>query len=241
MWEIRKKFKDYEQRKIYLGVLDESTLFTLYKLSNKGYFDILHGFLKQGKESSILLAENKKGEKIAVKIHAIEAGNFKKIWPYLEGDRRFIGIKRTKRGIIYAWCKKEFKNMKIAYEKAKIPSPEPIAQMNNVLLMEFLGENFKPAPRLNEINLEKPEKVFEKIKSYIKKLYEKGLIHGDLSFFNILWYKNKPYIIDFSQGVLVNHPNAEFLLRRDIKNICLDFKKYGIECDEEKMYEEVIS
>ncbi len=240
MWEIRKKFKDYEQRKIYSGVLDESTLFTLYKLSNKGYFDILHGFLKQGKESSVLLGE-KEGEFVAIKIHALEAGNFKKIWPYLEGDRRFFNIKRTKRGIIYTWCKKEYKNMIIAYEKAKINAPRPIAQLNNVLIMEFLGENFTPAPRLTDVHLENPEDIFKTIIYFIKKLYKNNLIHADLSFYNILYFEEKPYFIDFSQGVLTSHPNAEYLLKRDIKNICQDFKRYEIDCDEEKIYEEVIS
>ncbi|HIQ49643.1 MAG TPA: serine protein kinase RIO [Nanoarchaeota archaeon] len=239
MWEIRKKFKDYEQRKVFAGVLDEQTLFTLYKLSNKGYFEILHGFIKQGKESCVLLAEQKNKNLVAVKIHAIAAGNFKKIWPYLEGDPRFYNIKHNRRAIIFAWCKKEFKNMKIAF-KANVPCPEPIAQMNNVLIMEFLGEDFKPAPRLVDIELENPEKVFNEIIEYIKLLYKANLVHGDLSFYNILWYKEKPYFIDFSQGVLLSHPNAQYLLKRDITNICNDFKKYGIEADPEKIYEEVV-
>ncbi len=239
MWEIRKKFKDYEQRKVYSGVLDEQTLFTLYKLSNKGYFDILHGFVKQGKESSILAAEKKTGEIVAVKIHAISAGNFKRMWPYLEGDPRFYRIKHNRRAIIFAWCKKEFKNMQIAF-KANIPCPEPIAQMNNVLIMEFLGENFTPAPRLIDITLENPEKIFKEIIEYIRLLYKANLVHGDLSFYNILWYKEKPYFIDFSQGVLLEHPNAQFLLKRDIINICNDFKKYGISANPESIYEEVV-
>lgn len=239
MWEIRKKFKDYEQRKVFAGVLDEQTLFTLYKLSNKGYFEILHGFVKQGKESSVLVAEQKDGTIVAVKIHAIAAGNFKRMWPYLEGDPRFYRIKHNRRAIIFAWCKKEFKNMQIAF-KAQVPCPEPIAQMNNVLIMEFLGKGFEPAPRLVDVELENPEKIFKDIVKYIRLLYKAKLVHGDISFYNILWYKEKPYLIDFSQSVLLEHPNAQYLLKRDITNICNDFKKYGIEAVPDSVYEEVV-
>ncbi len=240
MWEIRKKFKDYEQRKVFAGVLDEQTLFTLYKLSNKGCFEILHGFVKQGKESCVLLAEQKSGSYVAVKIHAIAASTFKRIWQYLRGDPRFFKIKQSKRAIVFAWCKKEFKNLQIAYRKARIPCPEPIAQMNNVLVMEFLGENFTPAPRLVDIELENPEKVFKDVIEYIQKLYKAELVHGDLSFYNMLWHKEKAYLIDFSQGVLLAHPNAMYLLKRDIENVCKDFASYGIRANPEEVYEKVV-
>ncbi len=239
MWEIRKKFKDYEQRKVFAGVLDEKTLFTLYKLSNKGHFEILYGFVKQGKESSILIGEKKDGEKVAIKVHAVEAGNFKRIWPYLEGDPRFYRIKRTRRGIIYAWCKKEFKNLSVAH-KAGVPSPKPIAQLNNVLIMEFLGHDFTPAPRLCDITLQEPEKIFKDVIKYIRLLYKANIIHGDLSFYNMLWHKNKVYFIDFSQGVLTSHANAEYLLKRDIQNVCKDFARYGIEVNVEEIYRKVV-
>lgn len=239
MWEIRKKFKDYEQRKVFAGVLDEQTLFTLYKLSNKGYFDILHGFVKQGKESSVLVGEKKDGKLVAIKVHAISASTFKQMQTYLKGDPRFHYIKHNKRAIIFAWCKKEFKNMKIAF-KAQVPCPEPIAQMNNVLVMEFLGKDSVPAPRLVDIELENPEKIFKEIIEYIHLLYKANLVHGDLSFYNILWYKEKPYFIDFSQGVVLQHPNALYLLKRDITNICNDFKKYGIKANPEEIYERVV-
>jgi RIO kinase 1 len=220
-------------------MLDESTLFTLYKLSNKGYFDLLYGFIKQGKESNILLGETKDGQKLAIKIHAISASNFKRIHPYILGDERFRRIKMDKRNVIFAWCKKEFKNMLIA-EKAGIALPKPIAQMNNVLLMEFLGKDFEPAPRLCDIVLEKPEKIFKLVIQYIDLLYKNGLIHGDLSAYNILFFDEKPYFIDFSQGVLSSHPNALILLERDIKNVCKDFAKYGIECDAKEIYDKIV-
>ena len=52
----------------------------------------------------------------------------------------------------------------------------------------------------------------------MKKMAESNLIHGDLSEYNILLWKNLPFIIDFSQGVRKNHPLATEFLRKDVEN-----------------------
>ena len=223
MWNIRKRFKDSEQRKIFSGILDDSTLMTLYKLSNKGYFDAIYGPIKEGKESTVLLAE-KKGKKLAIKVYAIKAGNFKRMHPYLVGDPRFKKIRKDKRSIIFAWCQKEFKNLERS-RKAGVRCPKPIAFMNNVLIMEFLGKDSEPYPRLKDTKL-KSKKIFEDIIKNMIKLHKKAkIVHGDLSEFNVLMGK-KPYLIDFSQSVLLSHPNSDMFLKRDIKNIC----KFGGFC-----------
>ena len=59
-------------------------------------------------------------------------------------------------------------------------------------------------------------------------LYAYGLIHGDLSSFNILNYHEQPVLIDFSQGTTVKTPNSEELLRRDVTNIVQFFAKLKI-------------
>ena len=74
----------------------------------------------------------------------------------------------------------------------------------------------------------------------MKGLYQQGLVHGDLSAFNILNYKNKPFIIDFSQGTVVKTPNSEELLRRDIKNVLQFFRKLGINADVEETFIKVV-
>lgn len=54
----------------------------------------------------------------------------------------------------------------------------------------------------------------------MKLLYGKAnLIHADLSEYNILWYNDKCYIIDLSQSVEPQHPNAFYFLMRDCNNI----------------------
>jgi serine/threonine-protein kinase RIO1 len=63
------------------------------------------------------------------------------------------------------------------------------------------------------------------------KLTKAGIIHTDLSAFNILYY-DKVYIIDFSQGVTENHPFALQFLERDTNNINEFFKKKNVSINE---------
>ncbi|MBR9682805.1 MAG: serine protein kinase RIO [Candidatus Aenigmarchaeota archaeon] len=239
-WYIRKQYKDTERRKIFSGVFDEATLLTLYKMSNKGIFETIHGIIKSGKESSVFLAETKDGKEVAIKVYAIGASNFGKMKPYLIGDPRFEKIKRDKRSITFAWCKKEYKNLQKA-KNAGISCPEPIAFANNVLVLEFLGKKMEAYPRLAKTKVKDPEKLYKKIVKDLIAMYKKSkMVHGDLSEYNILIDNNeKPYIIDFSQAVILSHPNADDFLKRDVKNICRYFKKHGINCDSDELYDKI--
>lgn len=236
--ERRKIIKDADARKIFEGVFDESTINTINRLSSKGLFFSYYGKIKEGKESTVILGDTKEGKKVAIKVYAVEASNFKKMQGYLIADPRFEKIKLNKRSIIFAWCKKEFKNLKLA-RNAGVSCPEPLGFMNNVLVMEFLGDE-EPYPRLKDVVPENPEKTFKEVIENMKLLYKKaGIVHGDLSEFNIL-YHEKPYLIDFSQSVVLSHPNSKSFLERDIKNVCRFFEKLGLEIDTEKILEEII-
>ncbi len=69
-----------------------------------------------------------------------------------------------------------------------------------------------------------------------------GLVHADLSEYNILVKGKKPYLIDFGQAVVLKHPNASAFLERDIKNILQYFKKaYRIEKDFDIAYRQVVN
>ncbi|MCJ7450255.1 MAG: serine protein kinase RIO [Candidatus Nanohaloarchaeota archaeon QJJ-9] len=224
-------WSDPELKKNFENVFNKTTLKSLYDLSDKGFFDVLHGAVKDGKESKIFVAEDSDGEKLAVKIYTIEASNYDEMTKYLFNDPRFEGISDKKRDIIFAWCKKEFKNLKKA-NRIGLNAPNPVAFNRNVLMMDFIGEGFKPAPKLNEVRLEEPEREFKFLIDQLKKLYaEENLVHGDMSPYNILWHR-KPYLIDFSQAVLSSHPLADDLLERDLKNLVEHFnKEYSLSKD----------
>ncbi len=223
-----------EFKKIWGGVFDNLAITALYKLLSKGIIKEIKSITKEGKESKVLLGD----DNVAIKVYAIKASNFKQMQPYLIGDTRFKGIKKNKKSIIFAWCKKEFRNLEKA-RKGGVVCPKPIAFLNNILVMEFLGKDYEPYPRLKDAKIKKDKKLFNEVVRNIKKMYNVGLVHGDLSEYNIL-VGDKVYIIDMSQSVLLTHPNANMFLERDVKNVCKYFSKY-FTVDYDKILEKIKS
>ncbi len=209
-----------EDRKIESGVFDEYTKKTIYKLQNKGYFETLDFPISTGKEADVYRGTTKNEEHIAVKIYRIETSKFREMRGYLAYDPRFEEIKPTKRGLVEEWCKKEYKNLRDARE-AGVRCPKPIKTMKNVLLMEYIGlKDGSPAPMLKNADPENPEKTMETIERYIDLMYEEaGIVHSDLSEFNVLIQDQEPVIIDMGQAVSVKHPRAQDFLERDRENI----------------------
>ncbi len=239
-----KREKDADQFKIYSEIFDKRTLMILYDLSKKGLIEELHGTISSGKEANILAVKDKNGRYLAIKVYRIETTEFRNMWKYLLGDPRFPGIKKSRRKIIYLWVKKEFRNLKRAYE-AGIRVPEPIKFRENVLVMEFIGEGWVPASTLHESSpedLESARNMFNEIKEYIERLYtEAELVHGDLSEYNVLNYNGTPVLIDWAQAVTLDHPQAHELLRRDIENIFKYFAELGIRENWKKFYEKLVT
>lgn len=233
-------FDSSEARKNVENVLNRETMEALYDLSGDGHFDLLHGFVKDGKESKIAVAE-KDGELLAVKLYVIEASNYQDMQQYLVGDPRFEGIKTDRRSIVHSWARKEFRNLDKTRELG-IPAPEPIAVEKNVLLMEFIGQEFSPAPKLQEVDLENPEVAAERLFDHMETLWKEGeLVHGDLSPFNVLLWKERLRPIDFSQAVLKAHPRAEEFVERDVENLSNHFeRRYGLGLDREKIVENIL-
>ena len=237
----RPEREDYmlkEALKIEEGVFDIRTMMALKKFFTKGIIGKLDFLIGNGKESSVYLAdsgENIKKEFVAVKIFKIETSSFQKRSDYMIGDPRFKWIKGGLYDIINEWCKKEYSNLKIA-EKANVYAPKPYMFNKNVLAMEFIENNGSIAPLLKKTKLDNPEKALRTILSDIGKLYANGLVHADISEYNILiGNKEKPYIIDFGQAVLVSHPKADAFLDRDVTNILRYFReKYAISLEEER-------
>lgn len=236
--ELRKRVKGVEDIRVGSEVFDKATLLTLYNLANRGIIDILYGVIKTGKEANIFKAKDRKGRYLAVKIHRVTTSNYKAMWRYIGGDERFKHVKKDRRGIVYAWVEKEFRNLKKARE-VNVKAPRPVAYKNNVLIMEFIGKDEIPAPMLKNYTIKNPEKVFHKVIEFMKRLYCDGaLVHTDLSEYNILMHNEKPVIIDLSHALLKTHPNAHEFLKRDVANIVRFFERY-LDIDEKEIYEEI--
>jgi len=217
--------EDEKDFKIEHGVFDERTLMAIYKMLGKEIKSV-ESIAMEGKEAVVLSAKDKNGKWLALKVYRIEA-DFKTMWQYLAGDPRFFGLKKHRRAVIATWCRREYKNLTICH-KAGVNCPRPIAFNENILVEDFVGENGKLAPRLIDVNLkdEDVQDVYNTIMEDMEKIVRAGLVHADLSEYNILIW-NRPCIIDFSQAVPLNHMQAEEFLKRDIKNINKYFKRVG--------------
>jgi len=230
------------ERAVFEEVFDRSTLMTVYEFLNKGTIDSIFGVVNAGKEARIYWGKDSDGNELAIKIYLTVSAEFKKgMLAYIEGDPRFTHVKKDTRSLIYAWAQKEFKNLQKAHE-ASVRVPKPIAVNHNVLIMEFIGESGVSAPLLKEVFPKNPGKLYQQLLVYIGKLYQKaGLVHADLSEYNVMMWKGKPVLFDFAQAVLVKHPMASTFLRRDLENLFQYFRNFNVKMlSVEEMYRRVV-
>ena len=234
--QFRKRLKDADQLKVEASVFDEATLAAIYKLVQDGHIEAFGGPVSTGKEASVFEALGGDGVDVAVKIYRIQASDFRTMRDYLEGDPRFSGIGSDKAEVVIAWTRKEFANLRRA-QAAGVRVPEPIAVQRNVLVMEFLGVVGDRAKRLAEVDVENPETAYEVLAEYMRRLHRAGLVHGDLSEYNVVVTpEGELCVIDLGQAVTVHHPNAEEFLRRDCRNVASFFTRQGHEVAAEALF-----
>jgi len=228
--EFRKRLKDADQFKVAQSVFDDATFAAIYKLVQDGYIDAFGGPISTGKEANVYEALGADDRDVAVKIYRINASNFQQMRAYLEGDPRFEGIGSDKKKVVLAWTKKEFANLRRA-RAAGVRVPEPIAVERNVLVMELVGLVEERARRLAEVTVENPETAFEVVREYMRRLHGAGLVHGDLSEYNLIIHDGELVVIDLGQAVTIHHPNADDFLDRDCRNVASFFTRQGIDVD----------
>lgn len=225
-----------EKMKTMHNVFDEFANKAIYKLIKQGHLDGLQSPISIGKEANIFSA--KKGDtRVIVKIYRLETCDFNRIYDYIKEDPRYQTLSGKKRRIIFAWVQREFRNLLKARE-AGVSVPTPYTFVGNIIVMELIGSD-SIAPKLKDSPPEKPEEFLEKIVENMRKLYKAGLVHADLSPFNILNDNEKPVLIDFSQCTTKEASRAEEFLERDIKNITNFFKKLGLNPDKEKIKQQI--
>jgi RIO kinase 1 len=210
-------------------VFDQSTRMVVFSFLSSGIINEVNGVVSAGKEARIYWGTDKEGKDLAVKIYLTSSAEFRKgMLKYIQGDYRFKGVKHDTRSLIYSWAQKEFRNLEQAM-KAKVRVPRPIGVTKNVLVMEFIGKEGTSAPSLKEQPPKNPDKVYRLLLTYLDRLYRKAdLIHGDLSEYNIMMWKNRPILFDMSQSVPSSHPLARTLLERDIANVNRFFSRLGV-------------
>jgi RIO kinase 1 len=204
---------------------------SLTRLIEEGIIDRVVGTLKSGKEANVYAVEIEGGHCVAKVYKDVELRTFKHRTAYTEGrvvrnsrDQRAMQ-KRTnygKKKDDEAWRVAEVDAM-YRLRAAGVRVPEPYHFVEDVLLMEFILDGAgTPAPRLSEAKIDRSEAslVLDQILKETVKMLAVGVVHGDLSEFNILMGADGPVIIDFPQWLDASkNQNARKLLIRDLDNL----------------------
>jgi RIO kinase 1 len=225
--------KDSDRKQVQDEVFDERTLLTIYDLINREQIFTIEYPVSTGKEGNVFAATAAEGL-VAVKIYRITNANFNAMQAYIVGDPRFAGLVGNKKKLVHEWCKKEFRNL-TRYHEAGLPVPRPLAQKDNVLVMSYVGDESGPAPVMKF----SPPKDLDEAKKWREVLLDfivagrqaADLVHGDLSEFNVLVFKDAPVVIDVGQAVVGGHANAAEFLRRDVENVVRYFDAHGVEAE----------
>lgn len=176
-----------------------------------------------GKEADIYEAITPGGQRVSVKFNRLGRVSFKHTKRYRDYSGEKPRISWFLESVRAA--KKEYNALRIlSFEGVSVP--KPIARDRHVVVMEFI----EGVDLYNCHELPDPRGTLEEILKNVKKAYSIGVVHGDLSEYNVIV---KPgfsiCIIDWPQYVSVTHPMADFYLRRDLENLLRFFRKrFGV-------------
>jgi RIO kinase 1 len=203
----------------------------LQPLIDDGVIDEVLRSLKSGKEATVYLVRSGERTRCAKVYRNMAQRSFQRRAQYQEG--RKVRGSRQARAMAKStrFGKKEqeaaWKNAEVdalyRLTAAGVRVPRPFGYFNDVLVMELVidGQG-EPAPRLSEVELS-PETAREyhaHLMREVVRMLSIGLIHGDLSEFNVLIGPEGPVIIDLPQVVNAAGNNGAFaMLERDVNNL----------------------
>ena len=143
----------------------------------------------------------------------------------------------------------EFEMLRQAW-KGGAPVPTPARRIENLLSMRYLGDVEGPAPRLHDIRLDAPGRFLEKVLEAVGALARSGIVHSDLSAFNLLVHEDRPYLIDLSDAIRVDRTGAVPWVRlsqargalvHGLQAVAAYFRKYGLSIDAEGEADRIIA
>lgn len=123
------------------------------------------------------------------------------------------------------------------------PVPYPVEFAGDGMLLEYIGDDEQAAPTLGQARLSKAElaSAAEQLVEGLRCLMEVGIVHADLSAFNLLWWDGSLRFIDFPQAVdLAINPSGLELLHRDIENVTTWFERRGTRVDPDALFAELL-
>jgi RIO kinase 1 len=203
----------------------------LQPLIDDGVIDEVLRSLKSGKEATVYIVRTGAQLRCAKVYRDMSQRSFQKRAQYQEG-RKVRGSRQTRamakstrfgrKEAESAWKNTEVDALYKLVE-AGVRVPKPFGYFNDTLVMELVTDSTgDPAPRLGEVELT-PETAREYHTFLIRqvvRMLSMGLIHGDLSEFNVLVDAHGPVIIDLPQAVNAAGNNGAFaMLERDVNNL----------------------
>lgn len=216
----------------------------LQELHERGLLDELLAPILQGKEACVY-AGRRGSQRVAVKLYTdATIRSFRNDANYREG--RFIADRRIQRAIDQhsrhglaasqaIWVEEEYRQL-TRLSAMGVRVPHPLGHAGMAIVMEFIGDDGIPAPRLAEAHLtaEEARLAFASAVDVLVTLVRNGLVHGDYSTYNLLWWRDNVVVIDLPQVVEIDrNPNAVELLQRDVRSLCASFRHIGIRSDPE--------
>jgi RIO kinase 1 len=141
------------------------------------------------------------------------------------------------------WTGHEYRVMSVLWA-AGLHVPYPVSYAQDVFTLEYLGSSERAAPQLARARLDQDElaSAFEQLEAGLTVLVQAGWIHGDLSAYNLLWWDEALWFIDFPQAVdlAANRQGLNFL-HRDVTNIAQWFTAKGHLVDGEALFARLLS
>lgn len=212
---VQNKQTEYEGSTFtFLGL----SLYSLNRLVRKGHIEAIGKKMGEGKESAVFNCYSEKYGECVVKFHKVGHTSFKKVKEKRDyGDLHFsvLAIRSARN---------EYRALK---KLQGLAVPKVYAWEGNAILMELIE-----AKELYRVRVENPEDVLDMIIEEVAKFYRRGIVHGDLSQYNVLVSSEGIWIIDFPQSVEVGEEGWKEMLERDIRNIVTYFNRtYRMEKD----------
>ena len=229
-------------------------------VTSQGAIDTELGILKTGKEADVFLVERADpldpggGVIMAAKRYrSPDHRTFHRSASYTEGrsmkrsrDERALKRKSTFGKLVAAgeWAVSEWDALKRLWLMG-LPVPYPVQIEGTEILMEWITVDGESAPRLAQTRPEPAllASYFEQLTDAMATMAQAGLVHGDLSAYNILAAGERLVIIDLPQVVdLVGNVNGMDYLMRDCTNICTWFRGKGLaSADEQVLFGELVA
>jgi RIO kinase 1 len=180
------------------------------------------------------------------------ASSFRHDVEYREGrqfrktrDRRAVETMSTygKRLLQDRWLSHEHDVLR-ALHAAGCRVPLPVSFADDVLDMEYVGELDGAAPQLARARLDDAEvrDAWDQLVEGLRLITAAGWAHGDLSPYNLLWWRGELWFIDLPQAVdLAANPQGLDFLHRDVCNVVAWFRRRGVDEDPEALFADLLT